>query len=339
MQIVKIHMLSRNKILLLILQLFLEKQSQAIVKPSATPILRGTNAFHQMKLSPKGRYLAFTDENGMGLNTIDLQTKYIYRVSDEKVGQSFFWTPDGSRIFYRELVRSPLKKPLTDSEKERKETLWETPIRSLIKAFDCSVARNVDIDMIPRSTGLLTFDPRDLRFLLMSESGIHTKKIQFPNQRLAQWQIASRNEDGKWLATQKGILWVSQRGLVIRRLEDDGKNLRSFDISPDGQWIAWSTESDRIYVSLEGKTSQFLAYGRDPKWHPTRQLVAFAGARMVGNKAVNFDLKIADVRGHSKFLTATQFSSERWPHWDKGGEKILYTVDQTTDLFLLDFKP
>jgi hypothetical protein len=324
--------------IVLSLMLFFNFPAWGVVKPSATPILRGTNAFHQMKLSPKGRYLAYTDENGLGLNAIDLKTKFIYRVSDEKVGQSFFWTPDGSRIFYRELVRSPLKKPRTDSDAERKENQWETPIRSKIRAFDCSVARNIDIDTIPRTTGLLTFDPRDLRFLLLSESGIHTKKITFPNQRLAQWQIASRNDEGKWLATQKGILWVTQRGLVMRRLEDDSKNLSSFDISPDGQWIAWSTEGDRIYISHEGKMSQFLAYGRDPKWHPTRQLIAFAGARMVGNKAVNFDIKIADVRGQAKFLTATQFSSERWPHWDKEGEKIMYTVDQTTDLFLLDFK-
>jgi hypothetical protein len=197
----------------------------------------------------------------------------------------------------------------------------------------------VDIDKIPRSSGLLTFDPRDLRFLLMSESGIHTKKIYIPSQRLALWQIAGRHDPGKWLATQKGLLWVTQGGLVMKKMPDDGKELAAFDISPDGEWIAWATEGNRIYAARDGKQPTFIGYGRDPKWHPTKRLIAFAGARMVGDKAVNFDLKIADVKGRSKFLTASQYSSERWPQWQKGGQKILYTVEQTTDLYLMDFRP
>ncbi len=314
--------------------------AQAVaLKPHSAPFIRANQQINQMKLSPKGRYLAYTDDTGLGLNVLDLNTKDIYRVTEAKVGLSFFWTPDGFRLFYRELVRPPLKPAHSDQERELADLDRDAPIESKIKAFDCSVARNIEIDKIARSSGYLTFDPRDLRFLLMSESGIHTKKIYIPNQRLALWQIAGRHERGKWLATQKGILWVTQGGLSLRRMEDDQTELESFDISPDGQWIAWGTKGNKIYASREGKKPEFIDYGREPRWHPTRHIIVFAGARMVGNKPVNFDLKIADSKGQSKFLTSTQYSSERSPQWHKGGDKLLYTVENTTDLYLMDFRP
>lgn len=313
--------------------------SSAGLKPHGAPYIRTNQTINQMKLSPKGRYLAYTDDTGLGLNVLDLTTNDIYRVTEAKVGLSFFWTPDGFRLFYRELIRPPLKAPRSDQERAKADLDRDAPIESQIRAFDCSVARNIEIDKIPRTTGYLTFDPRDLRFLLMSESGIHTKKIYIPNQRLALWQIAGRHERGKWLATQKGILWVTQGGLSMRRLEDDKTELASFDISPDGQSIAWGTQGDKIYVSREGAKPTFIGHGREPRWHPFRQLIVFAGARMVGDKPVNFDLKIADSRGQAKFLTATQYSSERSPQWQKSGEKLLYTVENTTDLYLMDFRP
>jgi Tol biopolymer transport system component len=192
---------------------------------------------------------------------------------------------------------------------------------------------------MPFETGLLTFDPRDLRFAMLSPKGIRMKRIYFPDERLAKWQVAQRKETGKWLATQGAILWMTQGGLAIRQMEDDKSGLESFALSPDGQSIAWATKSLKVYTSKAGEKPVFVGFGRDPAWHPEKHLLVFSGARMVGNTPVSFDLRLSDGRGSGKFLTVTQFSDERWPQWYPDGNKILYTMANTTDMFVMDFVP
>lgn len=288
-----------------------------------SPYIRATEALDQMRLDPKGRFLAFTNTNGLGLGVIDTKSKQVFKVTSAQVGPSFFWAPDGYRLFYREL--------LPDGKDGRS-------VRTVLKAYDAYLSRSVTLDEMPFPSGFLTFDPRDLRFHLMTEKGIRTKRIYFPDERLARWQVATRTETGKWLATQAGVLWVTQGGYAMRRMEDDGAKLESFDISPDGSTIAWATKSSKVYSSKNGKTPRFIGHGRDPQWHPTRPLLLYAGARMVGDKAGSYDIRVTDLHGTGRFLTTSQYSSERWPQWHPKGNQIIYTIARTTDVFVLDFK-
>lgn len=286
-----------------------------------TPFVRADNALNRMRVDPKGRYLAYVGDDGTGLTVLDLKSKSIYKVSNAQVGASFFWSPDGFRLMYRE-----------QSSKDGNE------VESELKAFDCVLARSVSLEKMPFATGILTFDPRDLRMHLMSAKGIRTKRIYFPDERLARWQVSQRKETGKWLATQAGILWVTQGGYQMRRVEDDGAGLESFDVSPDGDTIAWATTTGKIYTSKAGKKPKFVGHGRDPRWHPEKPQLIYAGSRMVGNTAVSYDLRISDASGRGKFLTATQFSDERWPQWHPKGDQIIYTIGKSTDVFLAEFK-
>jgi Tol biopolymer transport system component len=298
--------------------------TESKVKTETTPFIRGHAAFDNMRLDPKGRFIAFTSTDagtGQGLSVVDTKTQSIFKVSGQRVGASFFWSPDGFRLFYRELIKTRAGK-----------------IESHVKAYDTALGRSVTLDRLKLPTGFLTFDPRDLRMQLMSAGGVHTKRIYFPDERLARWQIAQRTENGKFLATQSGVLWLTQGGMSVRRLDDDGSKLQAFDISPDGTTIAWATEKSAIYTSKNGKTPKFLAHGRDPQWHPEKPLLLFAGARMVGNKAVSFDLKVSDLKSGGRFLTTTQHVDERWPQWHPKGLQVLYTLAKMTDVYLLDFK-
>jgi hypothetical protein len=286
-----------------------------------TPFVRADNALNRMRVDPKGRYIAYVGDDGTGLSVLDLKSKNIYRVSNAQIGASFFWSPDGFRVMYRELAsRNGVE------------------VESELKAYDCVLARSVTLEKMPFPTGILTFDPRDLRMHLMSTKGIRTKRIYFPDERLARWQVAQRKETGKWLATQGGILWVTQGGYQMRRMEDDGSALDSFDISPDGETIAWATNKGRVYTSKAGKAPKFIGFGRDPRWHPEKPQLVYAGARMVGNTAVSYDLRVSDAHGNGKFLTATQHSDERWPQWHPKGDQIIYTIGKSTDVFLAEFK-
>jgi hypothetical protein len=293
------------------------------LKTETSPYVRADNPLNHMRLDPKGRFVAYTGDDGLSLSVLNLKSKAIYLVSKAHIGGSFFWSPDGYRLFYRELIK----------------TSPDSPTTSVIKAYDCALSQSVTLDQLPQPTGFLTFDPRDLRFAMLSPSGIRMKRIYFPDERLAKWQVAQRKETGKWLATQGGILWMTQGGLAMRQMEDDRSGVDSFDLSPDGQSIAWSTKSMKVYTSKIGEKPALIGYGRDPSWHPEKHLLVFSGARMVGSTPVSFDIRLADGKGSGKFLTATQYVDERWPQWQPSGSKILYTLAQTTDLFLLDFVP
>jgi Tol biopolymer transport system component len=66
-------------------------------------------------------------------------------------------------------------------------------------------------------------------------------------------------------------------------------------------------------------------------------MLVYAGGRMVGNKASDYDIKIISPGTKASFLTATQHSAERWPAWHPDGKSIFYTVEGSKELSILKF--
>lgn len=288
----------------------------AVVKPQAKPWIRLQGEAYNLRLSPNGKGAAFTDRRGFNLSYLDLASKKIYRISRMKTGGSFFFSPDGYRIFFRELTKTP--------------TL---PVVSTIKAFDCHSKQQALVAEIKDSSGYLTFDPRDLRFQLLHPAGIMSKVIVLPDQRLAKWQMAQNTGAGKWLASPQGMLWLSHEGFAMNQLADDQSGLQSFDISPDGTYAAWATIAGRVYLSHLGQKPRQIARGFDPKWHPINEVLVLAGARMTGTKIVSTDIRTIDKDGNGKWLTFAGGTDERWPSWSADGKMIVYALAGTTDIY------
>lgn len=264
------------------------------------------------------QYIAFIPDNGVGIRILNLKTGSVTEPSGHHVGPSFFWSPDGLRLFYREL------------------RLKDNKTMTHVRAWDVIQNKNIDVENFNGSSGLLTFDPRDNRMMLMHEKGIKSKKLVFPDNRLAFWQSAQRKDNGKWVMAQKGATFVTDAGFAMQKLDDDSSGIESFDISPDGSMAAWATRSGRIYTSNNGAKPEFLDWGRDPQWHPQRSLLVYAGGRMVGNKAADYDIKITSPGSKGSFLTATQDSAERWPAWHPDGRHIFYTVAGEQELRIMN---
>lgn len=295
--------------------------SEAIVKPKSTPFIRLEGALHHLHKSPGQHYLAFTDQNGRDLRVLELKTGKVYQVSPHLVGASSFFAPDGFRLFYREIYRTGTK------------------VESRLLAYDLKLHQNVELERFEGPSGFLSFDPRELRFYLMREQGILSRAIVYPDERMARWQRARRKQDGRWLVAPSRALFLTHGGLTMRELADDGSGVQSFDISPDGSMLAWATTQGGLYISQEGSPPRRLDHGFDPKWHPHKPLIIYASPNRVGKRTTHLDIKITDLAGRARNLTRSLERNERWPIWSQDGERVFYTIENSTDLFIMDFEP
>jgi tricorn protease-like protein len=291
-------------------------------KTEIAPWLRIDGGITYLKIDPTGRYIVHADREAMGLELIEIKTRKVFEITKHKVGPSFFFSPDGYRVFYRELVK--------------KEGKGE--IMSRLLAYDIPQHKKITLEEISSSSSYLTFDPRDLRLKLLSEKGIVTRQIVFPDERLARWQAAQRSDLDKWLVTQQGVLWLTHTGYTMKKLDDDGSGIESFDIHPHGNMITWATSKGGVYFSAEGKEPVKLGMGRDPKWHPREPLIIYAGAHLVGKKIISYDIRMVDTKGKGVFVTKTQSANERWPVFTHDGKTVLFTLEGSTDIHKLEIK-
>jgi len=303
-------------------------EAKAVVKPSSLPtrsasvaraILRLEGAVAHVKINRREDRIAFTDPSGFNLRVLEMKTGAVYAVTPHFVGPSFFWSPDGFRVVYREMLAND-----------------GGAATSRIASFDVSQRQTALIETITGPTGYLTFDPRDMRLQLLHDKGILSRKLVFPEERLARWQMSQRTERGKYLASPRAMLWTTQGGLSMARLGKDDDDILSYSLSPDGNAATWATASGKVYVSLDGGAPRLLGDGRDPVWHPEKSLVVYAAARRIGSKIVDYDLKLVNAKGKGRYLTRTPASKERWPVWIKDGQAVMFTLEKSTDIYRLD---
>lgn len=310
-------------LILLALSLLAEQALAVSLRPVSEAWMRTSDALEEIKISPKGLYIAFRSAADRHLKIMDLKTKNIYLVTKNEVGSSFFWAPGDFRLIYKEMGK----------KKENGEVL------SRLYAFECNSKKNILIDSYQHITGTLTFDPRENKFYLLHDKGIHSKKLYYPDNRLARWQNSFSSNNGKWVTAPKGILWISREGMKMQNFNSDNSDVASFDISPDGNAITWATSNGDVYVNYSGKKNILVGKGRSPNWHPFKNMIVYSGARMVGKSVTGYDLRVYDHNSRSKWITETSYSHENWPQWSPDGKEIIFTKEKTTDVYTMVFMP
>ena len=292
------------------------------LSPAVKPFVRLEFTPHHMLLSKNDKFLAFTAENSEGLYVADLGSFKVISISPYRVGPGgFFFSPDGNRIFYRDHTKNDAGKP-----------------QSHLMAYDLNSHKRTILEALPRLTSYLTFDPRDFRLFMLHDQGILNKKISYPESALAKWQKAQRTDRGRWIVTQKNVIWLSNAGFTMRAQTDDGSGVANFALSPDGLSVAWSTKNGLLYRAVAGEKSVELGEGENPTWHPFRDLLLYSYPRKLGHKVLQRDLRIVDPNGSGKFVTQSQDLSELCPQWTADGKSILFAIAGSTDVYQIKFQ-
>ncbi len=297
------------------------KAQGARVATAPQAVLRLEGGIYAPQLSSNSRYLAYTDAEGLSLRVLDLNSQDVVELSRGKVGPSFLWTPDGNRLFFRELLR------------EGKN------LNTHIKVFDATLQKISEIQTIEGSSGYLSFDPRSYKLYLVHEHGLYQQQLEYPTRTRPKWTQKPGLPYVVWIATQKAMLQLKDGGLTWETIPDDGSGVQSFAVSPDGQSLAWATEAKNLYMKQSADAKPILiGKGRDPAWHPYRSLLVYAAARMIGPKVFDYDLRVLDLKGQTRYLQQTPQLAERWPVW-LDSDTILYTAEAATDLLRLRLTP
>lgn len=275
---------------------------------------------YNLQISPTKNYIAFTDtDDGIGLNVININKKIIIKISNHFVGNVFYWAPDNCRLFFRELTKNEQNK-----------------IQTNLMSYDCTKDTTIILKKYPYETGYLALHPKDLRLNLLYPQGIHISKLILPQDQRNKINHSYKKLK-KWAISNNSVIFI-QNNKIAKKINDNNEKITSFDISKNDHKLVWATANNKIYYSTDGNKAYFLDEGKDPKWHPSKDLIIYTSPRKIVNKMIAYDLKISDLKGNKKFLTKTYNVEERWPNWSKNGTEIIYTVYKSTDLFKITFK-
>ena len=284
------------------------------LRPSSYPWLRISSPMYNMKISTNGEFIAFTDKAGFNLKVLETVSKNVFLVTEGMVQGSFLWSNDNCTLFYTEFSKNPLKTA-------------KSKVQTSLKTYSCSEKTSQFIESYGDAKSFLSYAPRSKTLSIMGDGLVHQKKI------ILEGQKPSKLESISWIVTQRGVYRLSKDSQSLVRMVDDDSGISSYDVSFDGQKIIWATKSGSIYVAGDG-SSRLLTYGLDPSWNPKASMFVFVGKRE--GISEEYDVKISDLDGNERFLTASMGLKERFPLWYKKS-KISYTIENSTDLFMIEF--
>ena len=284
------------------------------LRPHSYPWLRITSAMYNMKISANGEFIAFTDRAGFNLKVLETVSRNVYMVSPHMVMGSFFWSQDGCSLFYTEFSKNPIKNA-------------KSKVQTSLKTYSCTKKSSDFIESYGDAKSFLSYSPKNKTLSIMGDGVVHQKKVVYEGEE------PSEKEAISWIVTQRGVYRLSKDSQSLARISDDDSGISSYDVTSDGERIIWATKSGSIYVAGSGE-SKLVTSGIDPRWNHKGSMFVYVSKR--DGVLDEYDLKISDLQGNERYLTATPGLKERFPVWYKRN-KIAYTIENSTDIFMMEF--
>jgi len=189
----------------------------------------------------------------------------------------------------------------------------------------------------------LNFEPKTnkLKLLYKERSKVKLYTATLVIKGYAKPKCIDKNtiNDASWIATKKHMFWGDNQNSIKPVLtQKDSSDIESFSISCNGDRAIWATKNNRVYLSDKGQKPKMIGYGKDPSWHPYRDVFIYSAAGYhIDGKIFYYKLKIDNAKGSNRFISSDQLINERWPIWTGYRNDITYTADNTNNLYMIRF--
>ncbi len=116
----------------------------------------------------------------------------------------------------------------------------------------------------------------------------------------------------------------------------DQDRIYSYEISPDGTKIAYSTSGQRLWLAdISGENVINLGRGMSPSWAPDGAWITFMFNEDDGHSITHSDIYVVKADGSSRMnLTNSDDMIEMNPQWSPDGAWIVFDTDRLGQIFI-----
>jgi Tol biopolymer transport system component/serine/threonine protein kinase len=293
--------------------------------------------------SPDGEQLAYTQDNGIYIRSVDDGVSI--KITEASEAFPLSWSPDGTKIAYSKgnsqyIIGSVLANIAPSS-------LWTVPVPD---GDPVRVTENAYLDHNP------VWTPDGKHLLFVSDRGgardiyqIHLDASGAPSGSPARLTTGlnvhtiSLSSDGTRLAysvlTKTQNIWsieipkddpISDTG--VRPVTMGNQAIEGIDVSPDGLWLVFdsnrSGNQDIYKMPIEGGEPQQLTTDPAddflPTWSPDGKEIVFYSFR-TGNR----DLFVMSDDGRSIRQLTNHPAQDRYPDWSPDGKEVVFYSDRS----------